>query len=74
LRGGKYSVYEGGTRTPFISYWKGKIQPGVSDELVCTMDLAASFAAMTGTSLPEDEFLDSFNVSDVLLGKADAKG
>jgi arylsulfatase A len=28
--GGKYSVYEGGTRTPFITRWKGHIQPGVS--------------------------------------------
>ena len=33
-RGGKYSVYEGGTRTPFITRWKGRIQPGVSAEVV----------------------------------------
>ncbi len=72
--GGKYCVYEGGTRTPFITYWKGKIQPGVSDEIVSTIDLAASFAAITGTPLPENEFLDSFDLSNVLLGKADAKG
>ena len=38
--GGKYSVYEGGTRTPFITRWKGRIEPGVSDEMVCTIDLA----------------------------------
>ncbi len=74
LRGGKYSVYEGGTRTPFIASWKGKIRPGVSDEVVCTIDIAASFAALTGTPLPENEFLDSFDLSDVLLGKPDAKG
>ncbi|MFN4984334.1 MAG: sulfatase family protein [Akkermansiaceae bacterium] len=74
LRGGKYSVYEGGTRTPFIASWKGKIQPGVSDEVVCTIDIAASFAALTETPLPEGEFLDSFDLSDVLLGKPDAKG
>ncbi|MBO60914.1 MAG: arylsulfatase, partial [Verrucomicrobiales bacterium] len=46
--GGKYSVLEGGTRTPFITYWPGKIKPGVSDEMVCTIDMAASFAALTG--------------------------
>jgi arylsulfatase A-like enzyme len=74
LRGGKYSVYEGGTRTPFIVNWKGKIRPGVSDEVVCTIDIAASFAALTGTPLPEGEFLDSFDLSDVLLGKPEAKG
>lgn len=74
FRGGKYSVYEGGTRTPFITYWKGKIQSGVSDEVVCTVDIAASFAALTNTPLPEIEFLDSFDLSDVLLGKPEAKG
>jgi arylsulfatase A-like enzyme len=73
-RGGKYSVYEGGTRTPFIANWKGKIQPGVSDEVVCTIDIAASFAALTKTPLQENEFLDSFDVSEALIGKAGAKG
>ena len=24
LRGGKYSLFEAGTRVPFITYWKGK--------------------------------------------------
>ena len=27
LRGGKYSIFEAGTRVPFITYWKGKIKP-----------------------------------------------
>ena len=25
LRGGKYSLFEAGTRVPFITYWKGKL-------------------------------------------------
>ncbi len=74
FRGGKYSVYEGGTRTPFITRWKGRVEPGASDEIVCTIDLAASFAAITGTPLPGDSFLDSFDVSGVLLGSPGAKG
>lgn len=73
-RGGKYSVFEGGTRTPFLTRWKGRIQPGVSDQVVCTIDLAASFAALAGQSLPGDACRDSFNVLDALLGKPDAKG
>ncbi|MDP6340132.1 MAG: arylsulfatase [Candidatus Marinimicrobia bacterium] len=72
--GGKYTVREGGTRTPFITYWKGKIQPGVSDEMVSTIDLAASMAALTGVDLPHDGVLDSFNLLDALLGKRGAKG
>ena len=72
--GGKYSVYEGGTRTPFISRWKGRIKPGVSDELVCTIDLAASCAALNDQSLPKNACLDSFNVLGALLGEGNAKG
>ena len=73
-RGGKYSVYEGGTRTPFITRWKGRIRPGVSDQIVSTIDLAASLAALTGTPLPADACLDSFDVSGALLGTPGAKG
>jgi arylsulfatase A-like enzyme len=74
LRGGKYSIDEGGTRTPFITYWKGTIPPGESDEVVCTIDLAASFASLCGVELPADACLDSFNVMDALMGKPNAKG
>ena len=72
--GGKYSVYEGGTRTPFITRWTGRIPAGVSDRVVCTIDLATSFAAMTDTALPEDACLDSLDVMDALLGEAGARG
>lgn len=72
--GGKYSVFEGGTRTPFITRWKGKIAPGVSAETVCTIDLAASLAALSGQDLPADGCLDSINVIDALLGKDGATG
>lgn len=73
-KGGKYSILEGGTRTPFITNWPGRIKPGVSDKVVCTVDLAASVAAMTGVDYKNDALVDSFDVSDALLGKADAKG
>jgi len=73
-RGGKYSIYEGGTRTPFITRWPARIEPGVSDEIVCTIDLAASCAALTGQSLPDDACPDSFNVLPALTGEEGAKG
>lgn len=72
--GGKYSVYEGGTRTPFITSWPGHIESGVSDEMVCTIDLAASLAALVGAELPEDGCLDSFNVSEALMNMKGAEG
>lgn len=73
-RGGKYSVYEGGTRTPFITRWKEHIEPGTSGAIVATVDLAASLAALTGVKLPTSAFLDSFDVSAALLGRPGARG
>ena len=73
-RGGKYSVFEGGTRTPFITRWTGRIKPGVSDEMVCTIDLAASVAKMTGVMLKQEECIDSIDVLGALLGEKDARG
>lgn len=73
-KGGKYSLYEGGTRTPFITYWKGQIPAGVSEEVVCTVDLAHSLAQLTKSPLPDEACIDSFNVLDALLGKEGAQG
>ena len=74
LTGGKYSVYEGGTRTPLITRWKGKVEPGLSDNVVCTIDFAASLAAMTGQDLADDACVDSINLLDAFLGNANATG
>jgi arylsulfatase A-like enzyme len=56
------------------SPWKGRIQPGVSDQMVTTTDLAASLAALTGVKLPADACVDSFDVSGALLGTPGARG
>ena len=72
--GGKYSVYEGGTRTPFITHWPGTIAPQESDQVVCTVDLAASFAKLINQPLADDACTDSFDVLDALLGKPSARG
>ncbi|MFC2115867.1 arylsulfatase [Bacteroidota bacterium] len=68
LRGGKYSLFEAGTRVPFITYWKGKIEPGVSDALVCQIDLLSSLADLVGSEVRVD---DSESLLDVFLGMAD---
>ena len=73
-RGGKYTIYEGGTRTPLITRWPGRIKPGVSDELVTTIDFAASLAALANQPLPADACPDSFNVLPALLGEKGAAG
>ncbi len=68
FRGGKYSKFEGGTRVPFIVRWPGRVQPGVSDALVCQIDFLASFAALVGGKKPSDSAPDSQNVLAALLG------
>jgi len=67
LRGGKYSLYEAGTRVPFITYWKNHIKPGVSDAIVCQMDLLESISQLVGV---DNEKTDSQEVLNALLGKS----
>ena len=69
LRGGKYSLFEAGTRVPFITYWKGNITPSVSDALICQMDLLASLATLTGAEVANT---DSKDLLAVLLGESEA--
>jgi arylsulfatase A-like enzyme len=70
LRGGKYSIFEGGTRVPFITRWPQRIKPGVSDALVSHIDFLASFAALTGQKLAAGDAPDSRNVLPALLGQS----
>jgi arylsulfatase A-like enzyme len=71
LRGGKYSMFDGGTRVPFILRWPGTVRAGESDALVSHVDFHASFAAMTKQDLGASEAPDSMNVLDALLGRSD---
>ncbi|MGQ9621113.1 MAG: sulfatase-like hydrolase/transferase [Bacteroidales bacterium] len=73
LRGGKYSLFDGGTRVIFIARWEGMIKPGVSGALFSQIDLLASFAALIGQKPEENDAPDSFNYLNTLLGK-DKKG
>ncbi len=69
LRGGKYSVFEAGTRVPFIISWPATIKPGVSDALVCQLDLLHSFSILLKQPLAAGEAPDSYNILNALLGK-----
>ena len=69
-RGGKYSIYEGGTRVPFVLRWPARIRPGVSDSLVSQLDLTASLGALTEQKLPRDAAPDSVNILPALLGES----
>ena len=69
-RAGKYSLFEGGTRMPFIMTWPGKIKAGVTDALISQVDFCASFAAMNGQKPDTRTMRDSVNVLPALLGES----
>ncbi len=62
FRGGKYSLFDAGTHVPFFTYWKGKIQPGVSDALVCQLDFLSSLADLAGSDIRTQDSEDLLNV------------
>jgi arylsulfatase A-like enzyme len=69
-RAGKYSKFEGGTRTPFIVRWPRHTPAGeTTDALFGQIDLAASLAKLAGANMPEGACPDSRDELDSLLGK-----
>jgi arylsulfatase A-like enzyme len=69
-RGGKYQIYEGGTRLPFIVSWPGKITPGVSPALVNQLDLFASLADLVGAPGAANSRPDSQDILPAFLGQS----
>jgi len=70
-RGGKYQIYEGGTRVPFIVKWPKKIKAGTkSDAMMNQIDFVATFAALLDVKLGENEARDSRNMLPALLGES----
>ncbi len=54
LRDGKGSMYEGGLRVPMLLKWPRRLQAGqVCDEIVSSLDIFTTVAAITGTRAPE---------------------
>lgn len=68
FRGGKYSLFEAGTRVPFMVYWENTIKPKVSDALVCQVDILSSLASLVGS---DETARDSEDLMDVFLGDSD---
>ena len=58
LRGGKYSLFEAGTKVPFITYWKGKIKSGISNKIISQIDLFNSISAIVGADYRSKDGID----------------
>jgi len=66
LRAGKGTTYEGGMRVPCLMRWPGRIEAGrVYREVVATIDLLPTLAAIAGAELPPRP-IDGVDVGPVL--------
>jgi arylsulfatase A-like enzyme len=74
LLGFKFGVWEGGQRIPFIAKWPGKIKAGSqSDQLICLIDMLASFAALTDQEIDKSQLANSVNILPALVGETSSE-
>lgn len=71
LRGMKWSLYEGGIRTPLIVRWPGVVSPDQRNEttVVGAVDLFPTLCALAGVPAPEGIAFDGEDLSAVLRGE-----
>ncbi|GAA1491263.1 sulfatase [Brachybacterium sacelli] len=63
LEGSKYTLYEGGIRTPMLISWPGVTEPStVSEALVSSLDLAPTFLAASGRGLEDGALCDGLDL------------
>lgn len=69
LREGKGTTFEGGQRVPCVMWAPGLIPAGTEcDELMSTLDLLPTFAALINTELPGKNKIDGLDASGLVLG------
>jgi len=68
FRGHKADLYEGGHRIPCFVSWPARIRkPHVVGQTICLNDFYATFAAVTGYKIADNEAEDSYNLLPALL-------
>jgi arylsulfatase A len=68
-----YDCSEGAMRMPCVMRWPGRIPAGTTcEELMSTMDLLPTFAALAGAPLPP-QAIDGRDASDIILGRPGAR-
>jgi len=71
-RGGKARIWDGGTRVPFVIYWKGNIEGGkTNNQAFSLVDIWATLAKVTGFNLEAEDNCapDSVNVLNLWKGE-----
>jgi len=73
FREGKGTVWEGGTRVPFIARWPGTIPAGkVCREMAMSIDLFPTIAGWVNAELPPTK-IDGLDIGPLLLAKKGAR-
>jgi len=72
FREGKFTVFDGGTRSACIMRYPGQIKPGsTSHEMFCTVDMLPTLAALAGAAPPRNP-IDGVNLWDLIRGRPGA--
>ena len=67
LRGGKATIYEGGTREPLIIRWLGVVKPGSRcSEIVSSIDFYPTMLQITGAKTKPGQILDGESIVPLL--------
>jgi arylsulfatase A-like enzyme len=70
LRGGKATLYEGGTREPSIITWPRKIKPNTtSDAVICSIDYHPTLIELAGIKPQPNQQFDGISFVPALEGK-----
>lgn len=70
LRGDKHTIWEGGTKVPFIVSWPGKVKENtVSNDMINLIDIFATVCEITDGKLPDSKDVapDSFSFLPSLM-------
>lgn len=71
LRGGKATLYEGGTREPCVVVWPGRVQPGTKSEaLIQSIDFYPTLLDMLGLQPAPGQQFDGISITPALRGEA----
>ena len=66
-RGHKADLFDGGHRIPCIVRWPAKFKPHLVEQTICLTDFFATFSAITGYQVKDNEGEDSYNILPLLL-------
>ena len=61
-RGGKGTLYEGGTRVAALANWPGRIKPGDVNGIIHVADMFPTLGSLAGANAKKDKPLDGVNV------------